>query len=64
MNINCPTSVHVDKGEENDFNIDDTVYFTLTRTKGVVKKIGRTFLFIDTSKGMINVPKNKCELIE
>ena len=63
MNLNCPSSIHVDKGVVDSFKVGDEVYFTLKRVDGIVTKVGKSYLFIETDNGTINAPKNKCELV-
>jgi hypothetical protein len=70
MNVHCPSSSHIDKGEVEDFSIGDTVHFTLMGIRGIVQKVGKTFLIIETfnkkkdALEVANVPKNKCYLLE
>lgn len=73
MNIESPTGINLDyyeKGDSEQFCLGDTAYFRLKRVSGVVQKVGKTYLVLETFNKyldkieVINVPKNKCYKLE
>lgn len=64
MTLQSPSLIHIDNGVKEEAEIGGTVYFSQKNISGVIQKVGKSYFVIETELGVMNVAKNKCQLLK